>query len=76
MGHKRSEDVYSPGGVTGMRPTKPLLVYSASAREAYPDVPIILGGLEASLRRLVHYDYIEDKLKRSVLVEAKADLLI
>jgi uncharacterized radical SAM protein YgiQ len=51
-------------------------VYSARAREAYPDVPIILGGLEASLRRLVHYDYIEDRLKRSVLIDAKADLLI
>ncbi|MBN2590006.1 MAG: YgiQ family radical SAM protein [Sedimentisphaerales bacterium] len=76
MGGKRKQDVYSPGGATGMRPARPLLVYSARAREAYPDVPIILGGLEASLRRLVHYDYIEDKLKRSVLVDAKADLLI
>ncbi len=76
MGGRRREDVYSPGGATGMRPARPLLVYSARAREAYPDVPIILGGLEASLRRLVHYDYIEDKLKRSVLVDAKADLLI
>jgi uncharacterized radical SAM protein YgiQ len=53
-----------------------LLVYSARAREAYPDVPIILGGLEASLRRLTHYDYIEDRLKRSVLIDAKADLLV
>jgi radical SAM superfamily enzyme YgiQ (UPF0313 family) len=59
-----------------LRPGRPLLVYSARAREAYPDVPIVLGGLEASLRRIVHYDYIEDKLKRSVLVDAKADLLI
>jgi uncharacterized radical SAM protein YgiQ len=76
MGGRRREDVYSPGGVTGLRPGRPLLVYSARAREAYPEVPIILGGLEASLRRLVHYDYIEDKLKRSVLVDAKADMLI
>ncbi len=76
MGGRRRQDVYSPGGSVGLRPGRPLLVYSARAREAYPDVPIILGGLEASLRRLVHYDYIEDKLKRSVLVDAKADLLI
>lgn len=76
LGHRRKQDVYSPGGVLGLRPNRPLLVYSARAREAYPDVPIVLGGLEASLRRLVHYDYIEDKLKRSVLIDAKADLLI
>ena len=76
LGHKRKEDVYSPGGKLGLRPDRPLLVYSARAREAYPDVPIVLGGLEASLRRLVHYDYIEDKLKRSVLIDAKADLLV
>lgn len=76
LGHRRKQDVYSPGGALGLRPGRPLLVYSARAREAYPAVPIILGGLEASLRRLVHYDYIEDKLKRSVLVDAKADLLL
>ncbi len=76
LGNKRKEDVYSPGGKLGMRPDRPLLVYSARARQAYPDVPVILGGLEASLRRLVHYDYIEDKLKRSVLIDAKADLLV
>jgi uncharacterized radical SAM protein YgiQ len=76
MGHKRREDLYSPGGVLGLRPDRPLLVYSARAREAYKEVPIVLGGLEASLRRLVHYDYIEDKLKRSVLIDAKADLLV
>lgn len=76
LGNRRRQDVYSPGGAVGLRPSRPLLVYSARAREAYPDVPIILGGLEASLRRLVHYDYIEDRLKRSVLIDAKADLLI
>jgi uncharacterized radical SAM protein YgiQ len=76
LGHKRKEDTYSPAGQLGLRPDRPLLVYSARAREAYPDVPIVLGGLEASLRRLVHYDYIEDKLKRSVLIDAKADLLV
>jgi len=76
LGNKRKEDVYSPGGKLGLRPYRPLLVYSARAREAFPDVPIVLGGLEASLRRLAHYDYIEDKLKRSVLIDAKADLLV
>ncbi len=76
LGHRRKQDVYSPGGAAGLRPGRPLLVYSARAREAYPGVPIVLGGLEASLRRLVHYDYIEDRLKRSVLVDAKADLLV
>jgi len=76
MGNKRKEDLYSPGGKLGLRPDRPLLVYSARVREAYKGVPIVLGGLEASLRRLVHYDYIEDQLKRSVLADAKADLLV
>jgi uncharacterized radical SAM protein YgiQ len=76
MGNRRRQDVYSPGGDLGLRPERSLLVYSARAREAYKGVPIILGGLEASLRRLVHYDYIEDKLKRSVLIDAKADVLV
>ncbi len=76
LGHRRREDLYSPGGRTDLRPDKPLLTYAARAREAFKDVPIVLGGLEASLRRLVHYDYIEDRLKRSVLIDAKADLLI
>jgi len=76
MGHKRREDLYSPGAALGLRPDRPLLTYSARAREAYKHIPIVLGGLEASLRRLAHYDYIEDKIKRSVLVDAKADLLV
>ena len=76
MGNRRQADVYSPGGAIDLRPARPLLAYAARAREAYPQVPIILGGLEASLRRLVHYDYISDKLMRSVLVDAKADLLV
>jgi len=76
MGHKRKEDVFSPCGRLGLRPDRPLLVYSARAREAYKELPIVLGGLEASLRRLVHYDYIEDQLKRSVLTDAKADILV
>jgi uncharacterized radical SAM protein YgiQ len=76
FGHKRKEDLYSPAGATGLRPDKPLLVYAARARQAYSNVPIILGGLEASLKRLVHYDYIEDQFKRSCLIDAKADLLV
>ncbi len=76
MGYRRRVDVYSPGGATDRRPARPLLTYAARAREAYPRVPIVLGGLEASLRRLVHYDYISDKMMRSVLVDAKADLLV
>jgi uncharacterized radical SAM protein YgiQ len=62
LGHRRREDQYSPGGQVGLRPDRPLLVYSARVREAYPEVPIVLGGLEASLRRFVHFDYIEDQL--------------
>jgi uncharacterized radical SAM protein YgiQ len=76
MGNRRQADVYSPGGATGLRPARPLLAYAARAREACPQIPIVLGGLEASLRRLVHYDYISDKMMRSVLVDAKADLLV
>jgi len=76
LGHKRKEDVYSPGGKLGLRPDKPLLVYAARAREAFKGIPIILGGLEASLKRLVHFDYIENQLKRSVLIDAKADMLV
>jgi len=76
LGHKRKEDLYSPAGAAGLRPDKPLLVYAARAREAYSNVPIVLGGLEASLKRLVHYDYIEDQFKRSCLINAKADLLV
>ena len=76
MGGRRKKDVYSPGGKLGLRPRSPLLVYSARVREAYKGIPIIIGGLEASLRRFVHYDYIENKLKRSVLIDSKADLLV
>jgi len=76
LGHRRKQDLYSPGGAAGRRPGRPLLVYAARAREAFSGVPIVLGGLEASLRRVAHYDYIEDKLKRSVLIDAKADLLV
>ena len=76
MGNKRREDAYSPGGKLGTHPDRPLVVYSERARQAYKGVPIVLGGLEASLRRLTHYDYIADKIQRSVLADAKADLLV
>ena len=72
----RRQDQYSPGGVTGKRPDRAVIVYSNKAKEAYKDVPVIIGGIEASLRRLAHYDYWEDKLRRSILLDAKADLLI
>ena len=73
---KRKTDEYSPGGVPGRRPDRAVIVYSNRAREAYKDVPIIIGGIEASLRRLGHYDYWSDKVRRSILLDAKADLLI
>ncbi|MBI9017046.1 MAG: YgiQ family radical SAM protein [Phycisphaerae bacterium] len=76
MGHKRKDDAYSPGGQIGLRPDKPLLAYGQRARQVCKDVPLIIGGLEASLRRMAHYDYIEDKIKRSVLTDSKADLLV
>ena len=72
---KRSYDYYSPGGKVGRRPDRAVIVYSNRIREAYGDVPIILGGLEASLRRFAHYDYWEDRMRRSVLVDSRADLL-
>ncbi len=72
---KRSYDYYSPGGKMGKRPDRAVIVYCNRIREAYGDVPIILGGLEASLRRFAHYDYWDDKVRRSVLVDSRADLL-
>jgi uncharacterized radical SAM protein YgiQ len=72
----RSEDQYSPGGRTGCRPDRATLAYAQRAREAFSGVPIILGGIEASLRRLAHYDYWSDTVRRSVLLDAKADLLV
>jgi len=72
----RSEDFYSPGKRTGLRPDRAVIVYANRAREAFPDAPIIIGGLEASLRRFAHYDYWDDKVRRSVLVDSGADLLV
>ena len=72
---KRNYDYYSPGGKMGLRPDRAVIVYSNRIREAYGDVPIILGGLEASLRRFAHYDYWDNKVRRSILVDSRADLL-
>ena len=72
----RHDDAYTPNNEGGKRPDRASLVYSQRCREAYKDVPIILGGIEASLRRLAHYDYWSEKVRRSVLIDAKADLLI
>ncbi|MEY1661838.1 YgiQ family radical SAM protein [Isoalcanivorax beigongshangi] len=72
----RSDDAYTPGGEAGKRPDRCSLVYSHRCREAYPDVPIILGGIEASLRRIAHYDYWQDGIRRSILLDSGADLLL
>ncbi|HUG20734.1 MAG TPA: YgiQ family radical SAM protein [Planctomycetaceae bacterium] len=71
----RNDDAYSPGGRIGLRPDRATLGYCQRAREAYPGVPVIAGGVEASLRRLAHYDYWSDKVRRSILMDAKADLV-
>ena len=73
---RRSSDAYTEGGVIGKRPDRAAIVYSNRAREAYRGVPIILGGIEASLRRFAHYDYWDDKVRRSVLSDSGADLLV
>ncbi len=72
---RRSEDFYSPGKRAGLRPDRAVIVYSGRVREAFPGLPVIVGGLEASLRRFAHYDYWDDKVRRSVLVDSGADLL-
>ncbi len=72
---KRSEDAYSPGGKAGFRPDRAVIVYCNKIREIYGDIPIIIGGLEASLRRFAHYDYWDDKIRRSILFDSQADLL-
>ena len=72
----RSEDAYSPDGRHGLRPDYPSVVYSQILRQLYPDVPIVLGGIEASLRRLTHYDYWQDKLRPCILCDAPADILV
>src|SRR5215210_7605753 len=71
----RNDDAYSPGGRIGLRPDRATLAYCHRAREAYPGVPVIAGGVEASLRRLAHYDYWSDTVRRSILLDSKADLV-
>ncbi|MCI0732893.1 MAG: YgiQ family radical SAM protein, partial [Methylococcaceae bacterium] len=72
----RSDDAYTPQGEGGRRPDRCVLVYSQRCKEAFRDVPIVIGGIEASLRRIAHYDYWSDKVRRSVLLDARADLLV
>lgn len=72
----RKDDAYTPGGEGGKRPDRCSLVYAQRCKEAYPDVPIVMGGIEASLRRIAHYDYWQDKVRRSILIDAKADILL
>lgn len=73
---RRHDDLYSPGGKSGHRPDRAVIVYCNRVREAFKDVPIIIGGIEASLRRFAHYDYWDNKIRRSILADSKADLLI
>jgi uncharacterized radical SAM protein YgiQ len=72
----RTDDAYTPGDVGGKRPDRAAIVYSQRCREAFKDVPIVLGGIEGSLRRIAHYDYWSDKVRRSIVVDAKCDLLL
>ncbi|CAK0755182.1 radical SAM superfamily protein YgiQ [Gammaproteobacteria bacterium] len=72
----RSDDAYTPGGAAGRRPDRSVIVYCHRLREAFPGVPLVVGGIEASLRRVAHYDYWSDQVRRSLLVDAKADILL
>ena len=72
----RSSDDFSPGGRAGLRPDRATIIYSQRCREAYPDAPVVIGGIEASMRRFAHYDYWSDKVRHSVLLDSKADLLV
>jgi uncharacterized radical SAM protein YgiQ len=74
--NRRKRDDYSPGGKPGRRPNRAPIVYAQRVREAHPDVPVLLGGVEAGMRRLSHYDFWEDRIRRSMLLDAKADLLL
>lgn len=74
--HRRKKDSYTPGGEMGKRPDRAVIVYSQMARQAYPDATIIIGGIEASLRRLSHYDYWDNKVRKSIIIDANADLLL
>ena len=74
--HRRKTDAFTPGGVMGKRPDYATVVYCNLIRQTYKDVPILIGGIEASLRRLAHYDYWSESLKRSILLDSQADLLM
>lgn len=73
---KRSDDAYTPNGKAGMRPDYPSIIYTQALKKLYPDVPVIIGGIEASMRRLSHYDYWQDTLRPSILIDSKADILV
>ncbi|ONI39546.1 YgiQ family radical SAM protein [Candidatus Epulonipiscium fishelsonii] len=73
---RRQKDAYTSGGKMGKRPDRAVIIYAQKAKEAYKDVPIIIGGIEASLRRLSHYDYWDNKVRKSILLDSKADLLL
>jgi hypothetical protein len=73
---KRRDDVYSPGGQAGFRPDRAVIVYTNRIREVFKNIPVIIGGIEASLRRFAHYDYWSDTVRRSILIDARADLLV
>ena len=72
----RSDDAYSPGGKAGLRPDRAAIVYTQRCREAFADVPVVIGGIEGSLRRVAHFDYWSEKIRRSIVLDAKADLLV
>jgi len=72
----RSDDAYTPGGLGGQRPDRSVIVYSQRVREAFPKAPIVIGGIEASLRRIAHFDYWQEKVRRSIALDARADLLV
>ena len=73
---RRNDDAYSPDGAAGQRPDRSVIVYSQRCREAFPGVPLVVGSIEASLRRLAHYDYWNDQIRRSILIDSQADLLL
>jgi uncharacterized radical SAM protein YgiQ len=73
---KRHDDAYTPGGIAGARPNRAILVYTGLVRSAFPGLPVVIGGIEASMRRAAHYDFWSDSIRRSVLLDSKADLLV
>ena len=73
---RRSDDAYTPDGRAGARPDYPTIVYAEALKKCWPDVPVVVGGIEASLRRLAHYDYWQDRLRPSILIDSPADMLV